>query len=324
MGTDVSWNRGSNVDVYSDLITKPVFAESGWRDEEEVNLDSQDIATQSYCLCCKGERTYQGGILEFYFPPDLGSQANYGFPDPVQRANVFQENQEFSFHSINGEILLAASHQNIKIAQLICPVCKSTIITCFSVLEKGDRQEAKLLEQPNNQGLRPQNAQVNIIKIGEYPDQTTSRLLQFTKYQEDFPEEYEFLIKAEKAHNVGLGAGSVIYIREAYEHLVHQALAANNQTPTGIFKNDIEAANKCAHIIPEELEQRAYGLFGQLSDIAHGSAEEAFGIKQYETLRDIFKIILDGQLEKKRIERCIQSLPTDDEVSLKNRQRKQS
>lgn len=109
----------------------------------------------------------------------------------------------------------------------------------------------------------------------------------------------EQLAKADRAYRDGLGAGSVIYLRKIFEDVVYQTASAAGIEITQPnakrkpFKQVLEAVEKQCDIIPNEFEDDAYRLFGELSSGVHGYNDEEKELQNYYALRRLVIGVLD-------------------------------
>ncbi len=109
----------------------------------------------------------------------------------------------------------------------------------------------------------------------------------------------EQLSRADRAYRDGLGAGSVVYLRKIFEDVVyHTASAAGieiNQPnkKRKPFKQILEAVEEKCDIIPDEFENDAYRLFGELSNGIHGYYDEDKELQNYNALRRLVIGVLD-------------------------------
>ncbi|GAB2025999.1 hypothetical protein OfM1_20720 [Lactovum odontotermitis] len=179
------------------------------------------------------------------------------------------------------------------VVRMTCPTCGEKVYMSY------------FLGEGNKSDRHP----YDLVKYGEYPDQTKSRLLYIEKYLEEFPKEAELLEKAEKAYSQNLGVGSVVYLRKAYETLLVDTLTRENiQDIPGSFKGKLDKANEVSDIIPPELKENDYGLFGEMSDITHVAKSDQEGVDNFNSLKTVFCMILDNILEKKRKQDIIAGL----------------
>lgn len=165
---------------------------------------------------------------------------------------------------------------------LRCPRCGATVPVWFLVESENEIYSA----YPN----------VRILKRTEKLSENV--LLSRAKYGE-----YSVLLdQAEQAYRNGLGAGAVIYLRKIFEQITKQIATAEDidtKKSTGKsrpFKDILIEVNKKWTIIPKEFSNKGYELFGELSDIVHGSHDEMElgGLKKYDALRRLVIGILDN------------------------------
>lgn len=103
----------------------------------------------------------------------------------------------------------------------------------------------------------------------------------------------ELFERAQIAFEDHLGAGSMIYLRKAFEIVTSQAAAAidiptkysNGRRKT--FKDLLEEVDAQSHIIPSEFSSNGYTLFSELSEVIHGDSAEAEALTKYEPCRQL-------------------------------------
>lgn len=110
----------------------------------------------------------------------------------------------------------------------------------------------------------------------------------------------ELFGKAEIAYKERLGAGSIIYLRAAFEKITHQVgLSAGikiykENGNTKPFDQVLRAVDSQCSIIPTEYSENGYELFCKLSNIAHGNSDEKTALEQYYPLRRLVMGIIDN------------------------------
>lgn len=114
----------------------------------------------------------------------------------------------------------------------------------------------------------------------------------------------EWLGKAEIAYKERLGAGSIIYLRSAFEKITHEV---GSNAGVAIYKDNgkakpfdqvLKAVDAQCSIIPVIYSQNGYDLFSKLSEIAHGNSDEATALKEYESLRRLVVGIIENVKKK--------------------------
>jgi hypothetical protein len=272
-------------EAFAALADKPIHTSSEWF--KQSYTDKEKIPADLYCPTCGRIKTFVGNSYSYQETLNVfaRSMAQQG-----QQLSAYNDDTYKRINEILAEALL--SYDNIMIIKLTCPVCDSRIYLAFAV-----GTESRTIAE-GSKSIKTNFYQV--IKIGEYPNQDLSRLLILAKYQARFPVEYDLLVKAVKSYQLGLGAGAMVYIRKAYESLLFGILDEASIPRPKTFKDTLELADNTKHIVPAVLTDKAYGLFGEISDVVHGDAEDADGITKYEDLRDVFLLILDNIIEQER------------------------
>jgi hypothetical protein len=239
-------------------------------------------------------------------------QENNSFNNNYYQPFIDQKDDDETIEDMIDERALAVDDSII--VQLKCPSCGNFVYVCYYIEYNHDMNRARDLSDMS--GKDPDKYRVH--KIGEYPNQDINRFNPIQKYSTDFPKEYKLMILAEKAFSIGLGSGSIIYLRKAYESLLYGILDENNISRPTQFRQALEKADEVTHIVPLELKDRAYGLFGEMSDLIHGEAEDEQCLEKYELLRDVFKFLLDEIVEKKRKASLIERIKLDNSPKQSN------
>ncbi|SHN52025.1 hypothetical protein [Desulfovibrio litoralis] len=110
----------------------------------------------------------------------------------------------------------------------------------------------------------------------------------------------ELLGKAEIAYKERLGAGSIIYLRSAFEkitHIVGDDAGVAIYKPNGKtkpFDQVLTLVDERCSIIPEQYSANRYEIFSQLSEIAHGNSDEKSALDKYYALRRLVMGIIDN------------------------------
>ena len=133
----------------------------------------------------------------------------------------------------------------------------------------------------------------------------------------------ELLDKAEKAYREGLGAGSIVYLRKAFEKITidtaNIAGISFNSYPTGNPKNFSELLRKVdakCSIIPREFSADSYRLFRELSSVVHGEYDEELGLRKFEPLNRLVVGVLENVKNKEELKEAIGALGWEDEGSV--------
>jgi hypothetical protein len=119
--------------------------------------------------------------------------------------------------------------------------------------------------------------------------------------RERYGELSDLLEKAETAFRVGLGAGSVVYLRKIFERItIKTANVLQIDYPkyeSGNPKNFSDLLKKVdeeASIIPKEFSNDGYRLFRELSGVVHGNSNEEDAIENYRAFYRLVTGILDS------------------------------
>jgi hypothetical protein len=298
------------LEEFNELATKPIFTCTEWKlVPESYDTSLRPVVTADLlCRGCQKEKTFSG---KAYSRMDLGmkyqqeAHSSHMYPGMP----FFDDNSETeTMDKMIDECVLPVG--NTVTVQLKCPACNSLVYVCYAV--EFNRKQGGIRNVFDEANREPDKYRVQ--KIGEYPSQETSRLQTLSKYKKDFPNEYDFLINAERAFYADLGAGAIIYLRKAYETLIYNLIDDMGINRPLQFRQALEIADNAASFIPVKLKDRAYGLFGEMSDAVHGEADDLFGFNQYELLRDVFKMILDNLLEERKQDALAARIKTDEQA----------
>lgn len=114
----------------------------------------------------------------------------------------------------------------------------------------------------------------------------------------------EWLGKAEIAYRERLGAGSIIYLRAAFERItieVGESAGADIYNKKGnlkTFRDVLIAVDEKCSIIPVIYSDNGYELFKKLSNIAHGNSDEETALRSYEPLRRLVVGVIENVKKK--------------------------
>lgn len=111
----------------------------------------------------------------------------------------------------------------------------------------------------------------------------------------------QVLEMAEHAYRERLGAGSIVYLRKAFEQITVQTANTigiqyskyENGNPKN-FRDLLEEVDKKCPIIPGEFSKNGYKLFRELSNIVHGEYDEELGLSKFEALYSLVVGILEN------------------------------
>jgi hypothetical protein len=125
---------------------------------------------------------------------------------------------------------------------------------------------------------------------------------------------HELFERAQIAFEDHLGAGSMVYLRKAFEIVTSQAAVATG-IPTKhssgrrkTFKALLEEVDEQSHIIPSEFSNNGYKLFSELSEVIHGDSDEAEALTKYEPCRQLVLGIVTNVRNNQSMAAAIDSL----------------
>lgn len=125
----------------------------------------------------------------------------------------------------------------------------------------------------------------------------------------------ELLEKARQGYQVGLGAGSLVYLRKSFEVATIKAAEALNldypKHQDGNPRNFAELLRKVdekSSIIPIEFSADGYKLYRELGGVVHGAFDESEGLIKFEPLYRLVVGILDNIKNKREFQSAREAL----------------
>lgn len=144
-----------------------------------------------------------------------------------------------------------------------------------------------------------------VTKIGQYPSAADAAKQDLKNYRKVLNEEHQKgFTKALGLFSHGVGAGSIVYLRKIFEHLVEEAHQEARENEVWVSTHGetyptLKMANKVATLedfLPSDLVQHPK-LYGFLSQGLHRLSEEEC-LKLFPMLRLAIEYILDQKLER--------------------------
>jgi hypothetical protein len=189
---------------------------------------------------------------------------------------TFESGEELSCLGLGGEQISIDT-------TLRCMVCKASVEAWFLVSAddgiSGRAPEVRIDRYAEN--LRECADRIGVVK-GPFAD---------------------LIRRAELAYESGLGAGSVIYLRKVFEMITFEVADIAGIAvlrPTGKrrpFFDVLKEVNEKRNIIPQRYSSDGYTLFGELSNVIHGDADEADALLKF---RPCLQLVLGVVEEVKR------------------------
>lgn len=149
------------------------------------------------------------------------------------------------------------------------------------------------------------HAKDGVTKIGQYPSAADAAKQDLKNYRKVLNEEHQKgFTKALGLFSHGVGAGSIVYLRKIFEHLVEEAYEEARKDEVWMSTHGdayptLKMVNKVMALegfLPSDLVQHPR-LYGFLSQGLHGRSEEDC-LKLFPMLRLAIEFILDQKLEK--------------------------
>ena len=133
----------------------------------------------------------------------------------------------------------------------------------------------------------------------------------------------DFLERAQIAYDDHLGAGSIIYLRKVFELITSQVAdvagisktTANNRRKS--FKDLLKEVDESKRIVPAEFSSNGYKLFGELSEIIHGDADEDEALKKFVPCRQLVLGVVLNVRNNEGIAAAIAALGWEDSHELR-------
>lgn len=181
---------------------------------------------------------------------------------------------------------LGLSERQVSIdATLRCMACQASIEMWFLV-ESNDKIHSRAPEvrvERYTENLRDRADRVDVAGAGG----------QFS----------DLVMRAHIAYENQLGAGAVIYLRKIFEMITFEVaeiagisiLRGNGRRRT--FFEVLQEVNEERNIIPQRYSSDGYKLFGELSNIIHGDADESVALSKF---RPCLQLVLGVVDEVKR------------------------
>lgn len=204
--------------------------------------------------------------------------------------------------------------------KLTCVFVNKHIVSIDSVLSCGcgaNVQAWFLVECEED--ICGQAPRIRIIKRSE-------KLSNLVKINNERYGDYSGLLeKAERAFREDLGAGSIVYLRKAFEKVTVQTAKALgikykmhvDGNPMN-FRALLEEVDKKSSIVPREFSNNRYKLFRELSGVVHGDYDENQGLKKYEPLHRLVTGILDNVSNSQQLSDAVITLGWEENTGGEN------
>lgn len=177
---------------------------------------------------------------------------------------------------------------------LKCATCASTVEAWFLVAAEDDFYSSAPL-----------------VRIDRYTENLRDRADRVESNSGPFA---DLLTRAQTAYELGLGAGSMIYLRKIFELITHQVAEIAEvpiRTSRGKrrpFKDVLKEVNEKRNIIPLRFSGSGYTLFGELSDVIHGQADEDVALAKYGPCRQLVLGVVDQVNKDNEYAKAIEEL----------------
>lgn len=185
-------------------------------------------------------------------------------------------------------------------------------IDCVMTCGCGTNVQAWFLVE-SEEDICERSPNVRILKRSE-------KLSEQVKINDERYGEFSLLLdKAERAYREELGAGSIVYLRKAFEKItLHMANVMGisyakyeGGNPKNFSKLLKDVDSTCS-IIPKEFSKNGYKLFRELSSVVHGEYNEELGLSKYDSLHRLVVGILENVKNSRELQSAISSLGWND------------
>lgn len=124
----------------------------------------------------------------------------------------------------------------------------------------------------------------------------------------------DLLARAQQAYELGLGAGSMVYLRKIFELVTHE-VAEIAQVPVATskgkrrnFNEVLREVNEKRSIIPLRYSGSGYTLFRELSEVIHGGSDEVVALTKYAPCRQLVLGVVDQVNKDNEYAKAIEEL----------------
>lgn len=162
---------------------------------------------------------------------------------------------------------------------LKCSTCASTVEAWFLIAAEDDFHSSAPL-----------------VRIERYTENLRDRADRVESSSGPFS---DLLSRAQLAYELGLGAGSMIYLRKIFELVTHEVAdiaevpILTDKGKRRPFKDVLQDVNEKRNIIPLRYSSNGYTLFGELSDVIHGHADEEVALAKFSPCRQLVVGVVD-------------------------------
>jgi hypothetical protein len=124
----------------------------------------------------------------------------------------------------------------------------------------------------------------------------------------------DLLVRAQMAYELGLGAGSMIYLRKIFEQVTHEVAEiaevpiVTSRGKRRTFNDVLRDVDEKRNIIPLRYSGSGYKLFGELSDVIHGYSDEEVALAKYAPCRQLVLGVVDQVNKDNEYAKAIEEL----------------
>lgn len=180
---------------------------------------------------------------------------------------------------------------------LTCPACESSFEAWFLISSR----EALCSQAPH-------------VRVERRVENRRGRVKRFGDAEGNFS---DLLDKAETAHSLGLGSGSIIYLRQILESVTKEVASVAGVPITSDngkrkpFRRLLQEVDSCQPLIPARFATNGYRLFGELSEVSHGGSTEEQALANYSPWRELVLGVVRNVLLDRDIASAMNALGWD-------------
>ena len=175
-------------------------------------------------------------------------------------------------------------------AGLMCPGCDAVVEAWFLVVSREDL----LAQAPTVRLERYVDNRRDVASRPGIGDQIFDSLLE----------------RARIAYEAHLGAGSMVYLRQAFELITRQVASAAGMTigERPRFGPLLRQVDEEHRIIPRAFSDNGYQLFSELSEVVHGRSTEAIALAKYQPCESLVRGVLQNVASDQEMRLAIDQL----------------
>lgn len=268
--------------------------------DQLIKLINGEVNIDSYCVECNEKRVFHGIPIDFYWTDEDRDNGNYHEQRLAEEVQNYQKLREMTNTPRPG----SGSDRMEKWTWIDRQTQEAARIMVFKFVCSMDNSHHLDFIVKANQG--------SLVKIGQYPSVADLEFPELKKYRKILSgDDIKGLRRAIGLFAQGIGAGSYVYLRRIFEHLVLEA--QNRGIKDGVITQEkiermrvVEKINVLSSYLPEILVNNS-SIYGILSKGIHELSEEEC-IAYFPVLKDCIFLILEKWEEERKREESEKSL----------------